>query len=209
MLDIKNKSLEELKGITHTVVADSAFNSPISLDQERVQVGDTFHQSVYLELNSTKELVELRSNLLNALGAPANTETPAFPHAPLHYGEGHQDDKHRLVTQMTQLDTRGDGAVVVKGLNSRLDLTQLWIVDIIADDPASWVVLHEEALVTGFTQQPAISPPSPPVSPGSSPTTSPTGSSDSSTAFSVGSPVDPSTRTPKQPVTTPPASASE
>jgi len=199
-LDIKDKSLEELKGITHTVVAASAFVSPISLDQEGVQVGDTFHQSVYLALNPTEELMKLRSNLLNALGTPANPETPAFPHASLYYGEVSKDDKLRLVTQMTLLDTRGDGAVVVKRLNSRLDLTQVWIVDIIADDPASWVVLHKEAIVTStgtlphtdtftFAQQPTTtSPPSPSISSGSSPTTpsSRQNSSDATTSGASG-----------------------
>lgn len=140
-------TVDELAKVTQAVIAE--VKAPISLEEAGVQVGETFHQSVYLALQPTEELTILRANLLKAIGAPANTESPAFPHASLFYGEGSNEDKHHVVAKMMDaraVDICHDGSIEVTGLESRLELTEVWIVNIATPQPADWEVLHKLAL---------------------------------------------------------------
>jgi hypothetical protein len=149
LFSLKNtdKTVEEFAKVTQAVIDE--VKAPISLEEAGVQVGETFHQSVYLALKPTDELTILRANLLEAVGAPADTESPAFPHASLYYGEGSKEDKHHVVAQMLDacaVDIRHDGLIEVTGLESRLELTEVWIVNIATAQPADWEVLHKLAL---------------------------------------------------------------
>ena len=157
--------VEELIKLTQPVVAE--VRAPISVEQAGVTVGETFHQSVYLALNLTPELRTIRANLLKAVGAPADLESPAFPHASLYYGDGSSEDKHRVVVQMMDagtLDILGNGSIEVTRLGPRFELTEVWIVDIVSQQPASWKVLHKQALAGGELA-PSLTPSPPPSSP--------------------------------------------
>lgn len=165
-LDIKKKTVEELAEATRPI---AAVMPPLSLEVDRVQVGEKFGQSVFLALKSTSQLEELRATLLKALGAPAETESTASPHASLYHGTSTKHDYHNVAAGMVAdgvLDTRKDGALVVKGLGSRLDLTEIWIVNITSESPASWEVLHTEAFGGAEVAHP-LPPPTPtsPISP--------------------------------------------
>jgi len=163
--------VEELIKITQPVVAEA--RAPISVEQAGVTVGETFHQSIYLTLNLTAELRTIRANLLKAVGAPADLESPGFPHASLYYGDGSSEDKHHVVVQMKDagaLDILGDGSIEVTRLGPRFELTEVWIVDIVSQQPASWKVLHKQALAGGelassLTPSPPASSPAPPLTP--------------------------------------------
>jgi len=146
-LNQTDKTVEELAKAMKPVVA--GVKSPISLEEAGVQVGATFHQSVYLALKPVPELTALRDSLLRAVNPPAETESGAFPHAPLYYGAGSNEDKHHVVAQMMDactVDIRHDGLIEVTGLQSRLDLSEVWIVHIASEHPESWKVLHKEAI---------------------------------------------------------------
>ena len=157
-----DKTIEEFVEITQPVVDEA--RAPISLQQAGVRVGDTFHRSVYLALVPSIELTTLRSNLLNALGVPADMERPVFPHLALYYGEGSKDGKYDVVYQMMEsctVDIMKNGMIEVAGLES-LGLTEMWIVDIRTEDPAGWMVLHKQALIGSELAIPSIpAPPSP------------------------------------------------
>ena len=172
-----DKTGEALVKLTHPVVA--AFKSPISLEQAGVQVGETYHQSVYLALSPADELTTLREDLLKALGAPAGTGSSAFPHASLYYGEGSKDAKSDVVTQMMEagtVDINKKGVIEITGLEPRFDFTEIWIVNIANEHPDSWKVLHKEPL--GSEELAASLPPSPVVQtpPSRQPSTSTSGS---------------------------------
>ena len=155
-----DKTAETLVKLTRPVVA--AAKSPISLAQAGVQVGETYHQSVYLALSPADELTTLREDLLKALGAPAGTESSAFPHASLYYGEGSKDAKSDVVTQMMEagtVDINKKGVIEITGLESRFDFTEIWIVNIANEHPDSWKVLHKEPLAS--EELAASLPPSP------------------------------------------------
>ena len=139
-----DKTIEEFVEITQPVVDEA--RAPISLQQAGVKVDQT---SVYLALKPSTELETLRSNLLKALGAPADTESPAFPHLSLYYGEGPMRNKYEVVARMVDsrtVDVWNDGMLEVEGLES-LGLTEIWIMDIRTEDPASWMVYHKQDLI--------------------------------------------------------------
>jgi len=192
LFSLDEKDETKLKEITQTVVA--GVKKPISLDVGGVLVGETLHQSVYLELKSTNELGTLRTSLLGALGNPTNTDYPAFPHIPLYYGKGATFENQSVVTNLLAarfLDTRNDGMVEVMGLKSPLDLTEVWIVNIAPENPAGWTPRHRLS-IAGAELAPYPLPPA-------SPTTSrrETGESATSPGNSPTSPGPPSPMTPR------------
>ena len=59
------------------------------------------------------------------------------------------DNKHEVVAYMLEsgaVDITNRGVIAVEGLES-LGLTEMWIVDIRTEDPASWRVLHKQTLI--------------------------------------------------------------
>ena len=131
-LNISDKTVEELANITQTVVAE--VNTPILLKEDGVWHDPVHHRSVCLHLKPTDALMALCANLRKALGAPAATVQP--PHAPLYYGEN-------LIG--TNALTQMKNAVVGIG---GLELTEVWIINIAAKNPANWKVLYKQALGT-------------------------------------------------------------
>ena len=147
-LNDTDKTRNELVNITRSVVAE--VEAPISLEGAGVQIGEAFHESVYLALKSTAGLMALRTNFLKAVGAQTNTESPESPHASLYYGEGSIERNTHVVRTMMEarvINIRSDGLLDVVGLELRLDLTEIWIVDIPTDQPMDWKVVYKQALV--------------------------------------------------------------
>lgn len=139
-LEHTNTTIKELVDVTKRIVAET--KPLISLEEAGVHVGESM---IYLALKPTIEVNTLRTDLLEAIGAPTDTEGPAFPHVPLYYGV---EDEQDVVAKMMphKMDVRHDGSIEVVGLQSPLKLTELWIVGIPDEHLITWKVFHKQSL---------------------------------------------------------------
>ena len=134
-LENADKTIEDLLKATQPVIAET--KTPISLKQAGPQAGGNFNRTIYLALYPTAELKTLRANLLEAIGAPSN------PYSPIYYG-GRSDGGWRPVVRLMDAHVVFDEKFL--GLGKVLDFTEVWIVDVTTEQPASWKVLHKQAL---------------------------------------------------------------
>lgn len=80
-----DKLISSTKSIVKKVVA------PLTLEQDEVKVGETYHQSVFLKLKENENVNKLRKDLMKSVGVTDDTITHDYPHASLYYGNGSAD----------------------------------------------------------------------------------------------------------------------
>ena len=105
---------------------------------ERLIAGDHYFRSIYIALQRSRELVELRE----ALGTTRGPEPPAFPHLSLYYiADEDAQERARVLQELERENVLGRsadgrGGVVLKcvsgegpGILEGFLGTQIWIVD--------------------------------------------------------------------------------
>jgi hypothetical protein len=167
-----SSTTEQLIKTTKSVLTGA---SAVTLTPGTVQVGDNYHQSVFLTLQPTEALTSLRTKLAkavkapsSALASPSSTAPPHFPHASLYYGNGTRDDRHHIIMHMLdqrvldiQFDKDGNSNVEVTGLKT-VELDSLWIVDTgesKESTPSEWKLLLKESFGAGAGAEAAAVPP--------------------------------------------------
>lgn len=110
--------------------------NPVKLTFKDVKIGTTYFQSVFIAIQESKDLFELRDHVHEVLGI--QTRTPNFPHMSLYYGE---DQREKVLDSLRQdlssLDYLADHA----GIHEML-ATEVWVVNC-EGNPEEWSVIKQ------------------------------------------------------------------
>tara|TARA_B100000963_G_C22552758_1_gene637565 strand:- start:116 stop:628 length:513 start_codon:yes stop_codon:yes gene_type:complete len=98
---------------------------PIGIVPSGFAEGDTFFNSVFLEIKKTRDLLKFRENFLNLVNFKSSLEF--FPHISLVYGNFPKKLRNQVIKEL-------------KTVNTKLNLDRICIVDI-CEDISSWKII--------------------------------------------------------------------